>query len=191
MHRIPRFAVLVLVAALALAVGGCKDQTEEANAAVDRANGHIARYNEADEVLAGLLDQIDEVEPTVEGAQRGLELLGKVEAEQEKQARAVDGARAEFERIRAMDVPEEFKGYAAKELDVIEGLEDIDEAAADLVESLSALYAALAEKKASDADVATLSSRIETESARMGELEDDLADLKSAAERYYIEKVAN
>jgi hypothetical protein len=189
MHR--RMTVIVALALLAtmgLGVAGC-GQSSEANKALSAANKQLTDYSQLDRKTSTLLGQLLTVQPTGTSVNRGQELLDRLDpvlAERDKTAKA---ARAEFQRIKAMQVKEAVRGYAAKAIAYTDALLVLDAA----LQKLSGEYRALfdhVQKKSDDlAGIQTLTASVDEQTKVVDAERVKAQALLDAADKYYQENL--
>ncbi|GAB4291500.1 MAG: hypothetical protein Kow0067_18130 [Coriobacteriia bacterium] len=183
-----RLTALVLIAALAL-VAGCSPEgssdVDAANAAIDAANAQVEVYNALDLEITQLMDEAMGAEATAEGAAQALDLLDQVDAKLNERIAAVNAARDSLASIQGMDVAEEMKTYAGKEIAIIDKMVAADQVLLEMVAELRSLYAMDVDGEYDEAAVTEVNERLLDLSDELAALDEEIAALQNEADAYY------
>jgi len=183
--RMLAVCAVALAALVALAgVAGCVD-TRPANAAIERANAKSVEYSELDGAIGLLMDAAGAVELTPKGAQGGIAKLDEALSKLEQRAAIIADIRAEFASISEMDVPDEVREYARRQVAIADLLTGMDEVNIALVTDTRVLYDLVANESADTAKAEALSARIEASAAALDELDRQIAAAQQEADDYF------
>jgi hypothetical protein len=181
-----RAVVLVVACALLFALPGCKpDQTPQANKAIDAANAEIRKYTEAGTELEKLMSQAESLPMEPASAKKGIALTDQMKTKIAEQRTAAEAAKAEISKIKTLDVRQEFKTYADKELAVTDTLLKEDPVAQALIGDLRKIYEVVASGKGTQKDIDTIGKRIDTETKQLTALEKQASAQEKEASDYF------
>jgi hypothetical protein len=182
--RVAATAMLVCALVASAALAGC-GEAAKANDAIDRANAQIAAYNSVDQEVGRLLEQAAATDQTPLGAKKGMAVLAEASSKLGTRKTTLAKARAEFAAIAGMDVSEESKVYAQKEIATIEALEKLDVALAGMIGDMSSLMNLVASGSKDVAKAGALSKSLQVKQKRLQELEASSDKLDQEARTYF------
>jgi hypothetical protein len=186
MRHLKRTLLALLIVVLVLGAAGCTgDQTAEANKAIDAANVQLKKYSQAGTEIEQLLNQVEKLPMDRANAKKALPLTDKMNAKLEEQRKAAEAAKAEITKIKAMDVRDEFKTYADKEIAITNVLLEEYPVYKKLFADLRQIYAGVVTGRITEKDVATIGKRIDAESKQLTDLEAKAAKLEREASDYF------
>lgn len=185
MRQATKALVLVLAATLMLGVSACGDQTAEANKAIDAANANVKQYTQAGTELEKLMGQAQGLPMDPANAKKALALVDRMKAKLDTQRSAAAAAKSDMAKIQGLDVRQEFKTYAAKEIAVTDTLLKEDPVAQALVADLRQVYALVASGKATQRQVEAIGKKIAAESKQLSDLEATASAQEKASGDYF------
>lgn len=188
MRDVRWLVVLVLGVALTFGPAACADQTADANKAIDAANVQIKKYTDAGKELERLLGQAESLPMDAANAKKAIALTDQMRTKLEVQRTAATAARAEISKIKTMDVREQFKTYAGKEIAVTDTLLQEDPVAKALIADLRAIYELVASGKGTQKDVDVIGKRVDAETKQLSDLERKAAAQEKEAGAYFEEQ---
>ncbi len=108
--------IVTVVALLSSALGGCTNQTREANKQIDKYNARITKYNTLDEEASELMKKVNTQAQTKEEFAQNVEILEQVESKISQQSEELTEASKSLEEARDLEISEGFKTYIEMEL---------------------------------------------------------------------------
>jgi hypothetical protein len=185
MRRIRIAAVLLLACLLLCAGTGCRNQTSDANTAITAANAQITKYTQAGDQLEKLLSKTQQLPLDPTNAKRAIPLAKQMTVQLEAQRLAAEAAKVEIAKIKAMNVRDQFKTYADKEIAVTDTLLAEDPVAKAIVKDLQAMYSAAARGRITQTQVTTIGRRIDANTSKLNDLETRAAQQEKDASDYF------
>jgi DNA repair exonuclease SbcCD ATPase subunit len=190
MRKLVLVVLASIVAATAmLALSGC-DQSSQADKAIAEANKQVEIYNQLDQEMSALLKKAGNVQPDASGAKEGITLLDQVDAKLVERKKATEAAKASFSSIASMNVDENVKAYAAKEVAVTEALLVLDQRIADLTKAMRALYQAVVDNQADVKKVQGLSDAVDAATKQLDAAQTKVNEATADADAYYQANIA-
>lgn len=150
-----KLLVIVLIAALSLTMltflagcGGSDANTEDAKSYMSTGDGYMDSaemdWIALDEMQADLATQIMGGDLTAVTGEAGEALQQEFEVAFDGLSSALDSAKAEYEKIRALDGVQDYKDYASKMIEAINVYENALDSAIKLADDFQAALAAMA-----------------------------------------------
>lgn len=188
--RSARALAVVLVAILAaVMLVGCGDDTSKANEAVTAANLQVDAFNKLDGTIAATMEEIDALGDTEADAAKAVELLDKAAADLEKRGEAIEGVKAEYAKIEAMNVPETTKTYAKQQIEIWELQAKLDGDLGTMLEKMKEIYAASASGGLDEAKGKTLADDVQALSKQVDDQQSELDKKAQESSDYFDQNV--
>jgi len=188
MRRIVTTLILLALLTLAPALSGCSsDQTDEANAAIDRSNQAVERAILLDRQAADKLEEVLGAEPAKANAAETLARIGEIEADVAAIAEELGIMKSEFGSIREMDVSEELKTYASQQIEIAEMQEESNDLMSEMLGVLRELHTAAAAGEITRTQWSTALDSVDKLLGEAEALDVRIEEKASESERYFDE----
>lgn len=179
---------LLAISVLMFFLLACGGQTEEANKLVKNANNHIEKYNKIDSEIVDLANQIQNLPITTpEGASKGLELNKQMNTKLDEGEKEIEAAKNELEKIKALNVSDEFKTYISMKIDECDLLTQINDTIGELVQEMDKLFQQVATGTATEASINAISQNIDSITKKGEDLKKKREELNKKAQDYHTE----
>jgi small-conductance mechanosensitive channel len=175
---------LVLIVAVGL-IAGCTDQTAELNEALSRADEATELYNQLDAEIADLLEQALATPDTAEGGEEMIALVAEAQAKLEEQRAALATARGAYESITEMDVSEDAQAYAAKQVEIVDSLEQTSDLYSEVLELWNELGQMMASGNVDEARAAEMDAEMQALIEEVVAIDAEVAALAAEADALY------
>jgi hypothetical protein len=182
-------AAALLGLLVVVSLSGC-GQGSQANQALAAGNAKLAAYDELAVQTSRLLVQLQTVQPTVSSVKRGLQLLDLLDRNLDARDKAAAAAKAEFQRIKGMQVKTVVIGYADRAIAYTESLVAMDDQLAKLSTDYRNLFDQVSKRGADALAVQSLTAKIDAQIKVVDAQRAKTQTLLDAVDKYYQENLA-
>ncbi|MBI5231182.1 MAG: hypothetical protein HY876_03340 [Coriobacteriales bacterium] len=181
---------MVIALALAGSLVACGGQTDEANAAIDRANAQIEKYNQRDGEISDLMQELLALGDSPEDAKKGVDVSAQVIEKIGEQKEAMKAAQAEYVKIGTLEVSDEIKTYAQMQLGIAEKQLESDTVAESIAADSKELFPLVqSNRKDRVRSIAKLNESIDKNLDRLNALQQETQTLQQEADKYFQENL--
>lgn len=186
---IPAAAVVVLVVAAALA-SGCHDYNKDANALIEKANGHVEKFTSMDTSVQAAADELSRVPLTPSGAKKALAISADAKAVFGKQTAELQAAAADLKGMGVLKVSDEMKMYAKLQIDALMAQVRVVDEERKLYDEQDKIFTALAKKTGVKRQVDQYINNVNDIRANIENLHSEAAAAQKKASEYFDKNLA-
>lgn len=192
MRQTNRFFALLLVLLLATTLVGCgkSDQVPEAYTAMKNAAAEMNEYTERDQEIARLMQETEKLQPNAKNANELIALVDDAIDKLDEQLATAEKAKAEYGKIALLDVPSDFKAYAAMLVEITDKHIEGTKATKKLAEDMRELFDALGDGKAGEKRAARVAAGVGKQVERLSEIEKDIYEQQQQADEFFAKKLS-
>ncbi len=182
------FLGALAIVAIFVSVGCSSYQTEEAKKLNKDGDAHINKYIELDDELEKIANNLGEVDITPAEAKRALELVKQAKGNLNNQKSEMQAAEDDYEKIKSLNVSEEFKTYASKKIAACDAVLEMIGYGSQLIDEFDKFFKGVKSRKLTKEGINSFQKNIESTSKKIDVSKEKFMKLSKEVDDYAKDK---